>query len=777
MRESGKRSATSGKLADLHPCSQTKAVSTAKQQVPKKAVPAKRPQQISSLSSQVDSCKRVIEDKVASVESCRAARCLQQVSAIAVQGGGTRDCSECRLVAQLSRLGMARKTTFATRKPKGQLVAPPLPPVPPPMPQEASSARLEAAARRALAGSGSSSSLSSSSPDLNDDDVSSLTASEANNNSKPVQDAWSLSSSGEVRESSRESAELTCKQVLVRRLKPVSANFRLPSLRRKVSRPEVAASGQTRRLASRSQRRPAPAPPRGHTLSDWSTSSVDSGAELGGHQSADDLQAAQKGSHTSGLLNTNSADDGKPNLLSDSELFSIEHFMKSHKSSTYVCHCMANLYFTSTRLVNNGRCSKPSSEAWQLSKTGVPVLTFDSGLARNRNRRRLSISLAERGSGFVLWSDIIDHLSNYRAYCARLHGNLDDIEQPESRAGQTGRPLEADTTCDTFHVMYLSTNHRLMVGLSFDDANSARLFLRQVELVTADPANIALTGPKLARPGAKRLSSVSRLAWLIRAGASKARPEPTGSAGCPSAKERGRRARQTLRLAAGEHTWSTLRRTAMQRLRVTMSRRAATSTDNGQADEDNLLEPLKPLVELAQAGSKANSQRAPRKCDISAPCLFQHVTRIDLSNLDSLYSRALVAAAQGARLAPQIAIRPQPPERSSSTRIHSLATQAAPEDAAPTERIESAASSCYSSAGSEKAASKARAPANGKYRIHGQTDHSARISHEPNKVRQVIREIEAQGSAELVEAKRRLMADIAGLAVARVNLTSMTSHL
>jgi len=105
-----------------------------------------------------------------------------------------------------------------------------------------------------------------------------------------------------------------------------------------------------------------------------------------------------------------------------------------------------------------------------------------------------------RDTGFTLWRDTIDNLSNY--------------ESPQP----------------TFHTMRLSTDHRIIAGLSFDCPRSAQqLFdqvkknknkkkpanhrfsfvskddrecvcvcrrLHQVEMLTSDPANIRLSAPK-----------------------------------------------------------------------------------------------------------------------------------------------------------------------------------------------------------------------------------------------------------------------------------------
>lgn len=202
--------------------------------------------------------------------------------------------------------------------------------------------------------------------------------------------------------------------------------------------------------------------------------------------------------------------------LDENEIYQVERFYYSHKSFVFVSRCMANLYFTKTDLINEGRLSSPRSDDWQLEKTGVPVIIFDKGETKNRNKRQLQICLAERGTGFTLWRDIIDNLTDYKA----IH--------------------------PCFHTLYLSCDHRKMAGLSFDSAEAAQEFLQNIESITSDPVNIALSAPK-----------------------------------------RG----------AGH-----------------------------KKESKSLIKKEKSLSKL------------PKKCEISAPCLFQHVTNVDIKDFDRLYT-------------------------------------------------------------------------------------------------------------------------------------------
>ncbi|XP_037086475.1 uncharacterized protein LOC119107190 [Pollicipes pollicipes] len=105
------------------------------------------------------------------------------------------------------------------------------------------------------------------------------------------------------------------------------------------------------------------------------------------------------------------------------------------------------------------------SNSWELKYTGIPALVVDAGDTRSRGRRLIQIVLAEKGTSFMLWRDVVDNLSNYTA--------------PDP----------------SFHTMHLSTDHRHRVGFSFDDIEAAKAFQAQLETLCADPANISLSGP------------------------------------------------------------------------------------------------------------------------------------------------------------------------------------------------------------------------------------------------------------------------------------------
>ncbi|KAL8557858.1 hypothetical protein ACOMHN_067648 [Nucella lapillus] len=146
----------------------------------------------------------------------------------------------------------------------------------------------------------------------------------------------------------------------------------------------------------------------------------------------------------------------------------VEMFYRSHRSEVTVCRCLANLYFgsvtdtptTSPPHNTNGRVSPAGDgggggELWEFVTTGIPVLVLDSG--DHLRSRQLSVVVAEKGTGFVLWKDVVSHLTTYSC----LHAN--------------------------FHTLRISSDNHKLAGLSFDDSKAAAGFAAAMLKLTSDP--------------------------------------------------------------------------------------------------------------------------------------------------------------------------------------------------------------------------------------------------------------------------------------------------
>ena len=151
--------------------------------------------------------------------------------------------------------------------------------------------------------------------------------------------------------------------------------------------------------------------------------------------------------------------------LSAKDLKRAESSIKGHKSKIYVSKCMANLY-ACPKLNLCHESEVPKSLNWSLKFTGIPTLIHDLGNTKSRIKRQIQLCLIEKGTGFVLWKDVVDHLTKYQVSKDYL-----------------------------FHTMHLSTDHSNKIGLSFDAPLEAREFSDWLTALTNDPANISLSGP------------------------------------------------------------------------------------------------------------------------------------------------------------------------------------------------------------------------------------------------------------------------------------------
>lgn len=225
------------------------------------------------------------------------------------------------------------------------------------------------------------------------------------------------------------------------------------------------------------------------------------------HHLPDDSVCSSNSSETSysssGMMMTTLTASGAggaagSHMLTELELLRVETFFRGNRTQIFVGKSLANLYLREAKsLVGLNRCSSqpdvcsrtlqraPVSQSgltdWQLKFTGIPVVLLDTGATKSRTQRRIQLILAERGTGFTLWRDTIDNLSNYEA------------------AGPT------------FHTMRTSADHRVIAGLSFDSADAAQQLARHIETLTSDPANIRLSSPNKNNGG--RTTSFLRRFW------------------------------------------------------------------------------------------------------------------------------------------------------------------------------------------------------------------------------------------------------------------------
>ncbi|CAF0795087.1 unnamed protein product [Didymodactylos carnosus] len=110
--------------------------------------------------------------------------------------------------------------------------------------------------------------------------------------------------------------------------------------------------------------------------------------------------------HHSKQLSHLTKTDNNDFVVSDQDVYIVESSYKSIGSKVYVCKCIVELFITTAE-----RLSK--LEDWIFFQRGLPVWLFNTGINPKR-LKCLSIVLAEKGSGFPIWQDIITNKSDIK---------------------------------------------------------------------------------------------------------------------------------------------------------------------------------------------------------------------------------------------------------------------------------------------------------------------------------------------------------------------------
>ncbi len=135
--------------------------------------------------------------------------------------------------------------------------------------------------------------------------------------------------------------------------------------------------------------------------------------------------------------------------ITQKDIARIDLFYRGQGTQITVCQCLADICEGT---------SSPGGDSfnWEPVKhTGVPVLVFNTGQAKRV--RELYVSIAERETGFPLWKDKINYLSNY-------HDVKEDV-----------------------HIMHLSNNLRKVMSINFYCKAAAAEFANIFKEITKDP--------------------------------------------------------------------------------------------------------------------------------------------------------------------------------------------------------------------------------------------------------------------------------------------------
>ena len=159
-------------------------------------------------------------------------------------------------------------------------------------------------------------------------------------------------------------------------------------------------------------------------------------------------------------------------MLTAGDLTRVELFYQGRGSHVVVCHCLAEFY------------EQNEQGQWIYRNRGVPVLILTTGEKKGQ-KRELKIVLAERGTGFRLWEDTINYLSNYTD------------ESPK------------------VHTMQQSRDHTKRVSFRMHSVAASTEFLGKFKEITSDPND------ELWKVGKCKKSKKSRTLFLSKKGKKK----------------------------------------------------------------------------------------------------------------------------------------------------------------------------------------------------------------------------------------------------------------
>lgn len=137
---------------------------------------------------------------------------------------------------------------------------------------------------------------------------------------------------------------------------------------------------------------------------------------------------------------------GLNQLISNEDYSKIESFYKSFGTKLHVTNNLASLY---TVTLSDPSNFKPTLDTivnlfmmndeqmiakqnWNVCHRGIPLWLFNTGANPRRPYRQLKFTLAEKGTGFILWQDRIDSRSDFKIFRKRKHETVSDQQQKQS---------------------------------------------------------------------------------------------------------------------------------------------------------------------------------------------------------------------------------------------------------------------------------------------------------------------------------------------------------
>ena len=171
-------------------------------------------------------------------------------------------------------------------------------------------------------------------------------------------------------------------------------------------------------------------------------------------------------------------------MISQEEHAKVESFYKSFGTQLHVACSCASLYTLTLNDVNESKATLDatinlflsnddnliSKQKWSVQHRGVPLWLFNTGVNPRRSFRQLKFTLAERGTGFILWQDRIDFRSDFKIFRKRkVSDSMQQQQQQKSSLYSLYQENIRETgAANNLIIAFKASDRKTLVFVKFD---------------------------------------------------------------------------------------------------------------------------------------------------------------------------------------------------------------------------------------------------------------------------------------------------------------------
>jgi len=169
-------------------------------------------------------------------------------------------------------------------------------------------------------------------------------------------------------------------------------------------------------------------------------------------------------------------------MISNEEHAKIESFYKSFGTQLHVTNNYATLYTMTLNDTNESKVvldqiinlfmlnddSAILKQNWTVCHRGIPLWLFNTGANPRRPYRQLKFTLAEKGTGFILWQDRIDLRSDFKIFRRRKNEASSRNSQKSSLLYSLYQDNLQDSSSSNFIITFKASDRKTLVFIKFD---------------------------------------------------------------------------------------------------------------------------------------------------------------------------------------------------------------------------------------------------------------------------------------------------------------------